>query len=96
MSERGRARYTLVSAGSNTTIKSSAGSLYSVVSSNPSGSTVRLENAANLGTTPDLNAVGATTIANAGGAVMDFLPGIGFDALTVAATSNARVTIVYE
>ena len=96
MAERGRARYSLIAAGSNTTVKSSPGSLYTIVSSNPSGSTIRVADALNLGTTPDFNTVGNATITNIGAAAVDFLPGIGFEALTVAATSNARITVVYE
>lgn len=95
--ERGKAKYSYISAGSNTTVKSSPGTLYRVLSSNPSGSVIRVEDG-DIGTTPNFNAAGDTdTIALQGGATLDFGPGIGFNTqLTIAATSNARLTVVYE
>lgn len=101
MAERGKARWAMVSTGSNTTIKRSAGSLYSVTVV-PTAATpgVRIEGKADLGTAPNMNAVGADTIITQGGlpatTTYDFGPGIGFDGLSVAATSNARITVVYE
>ena len=98
MAERGKARYSTLALGSNATIASAPGTLYAVVSTNPSGSSVRLDDSANLGATPDLNAMGANTITIvSGGSYFHFGPGIGFNTgLSAAATSNARVTIVYE
>lgn len=100
--ERGKARYALVAEGSNTTVKRTAGSLYGLLVAPANGASVRVEDATDLGATPDLNATGASTIARIGtyaAATPDevgFGPGVGFSALTIAATSNARVTVVYE
>ena len=50
-----------------------------------------------MGTTPDFNTSDTDTISLGGGNTLDYGPGIGFDTkLTVAATSNARLTVVYE
>lgn len=97
-----RAAWRLISNGSNTTVKRSAGTLYRVLVSPVNGSTVRIEGSADLGATPDLNASGADTIASFGTfgstvpATIDFGPGIGFGGLSIAATSNVRVTAIYE
>jgi len=103
MSERGRASFSVVAVGSNTTVKSSPGTIYRVLVSPANGATVWLENSANLGASPNFNASpNSTTIAkigeyaNAQPGTIDFGPGIGFDALTVAASSNARLSVVYE
>ncbi len=96
MAERGKARSTIVSAGSNTTIKSTAGTLYRVFTSLGSNSLVRVEGAADLGAAPDLNTIGTATIHLGTAEVFDFGPGVGFDALSIAATSNARLTVVWE
>lgn len=93
--ERGKAKYAFISAGSNTTVKSTAGTLYRVINAT-TGSVTRVEDG-DIGQNPNFNATGDTdTIALTGG-TLDFGPGIGFNTqLTVAATSNARVTVVYE
>ena len=97
MSERGKARYKFISAGSNTSVKDGYGTLYRILSSNPSGGTIRVDDAIDLGAAPNLNATGSDTIVNHGAAELDFGPGIGFNTgLTVAASSNAKLTIVYE
>lgn len=97
MSERGKASYLFISAGSNTSVKDGPGTLYAILSNNPSGGTIRADDAIDLGTTPNLNTTGAATIVNHGAAEIDFGPGIGFNTgLTVAASSNARVTVVYQ
>ena len=95
MAERGKARYTYLSAGSNTTVKSSPGTLYRVINS-VTGSVTRVEDG-DLGQSPNFNDTGDTdTIAIASG-TLDFGPGIGFNSqLTVAATSNSRVTVIWE
>lgn len=95
MSERGRARYSLISTGSNTAVKTTPGTLYRVLSNNPSGSIIRIEDG-DMGTTPNYNTTDTDTIALLGGATLDFGPGVGFERLNVAATSNARLTVVYE
>jgi hypothetical protein len=102
MTERGKARATVVSAGSNTRIAAGAGTLYRVLVSPVNGSTVRIEGSADLGAAPDLNGAGVATIASYGTftttnpATIDFGPGVGFSGLAIAATSNARLTVVYE
>ena len=98
MAERGKARYAYISVGSNTTVKSGAGTIYTVATSNPSGSVVRVEDNTDLGAAPDLNNGGTSTIGIFnGGNFFNLGPGVGFNAgLTIAATSNARVAVVYE
>lgn len=97
MSERSKASFAFISAGSNTAVKSTPGTLYGIVSSNPTGSIIRVDDG-DMGTSPNYNGFGAPyTIALAGGTYLDFSPGIGFNTqLTVAATSNARLTVIYE
>lgn len=100
---RGVRSWAYLSAGSNTTIKSTTGSLYTVHVNDASGGTVVVADAVNLGATPNLNdATLAGTLArfgplpNAGPFTVRF-DGIGLNAgLTVAATSNAQVTVEYE
>jgi len=98
MAERGKARYKFIALGSNTTVKSGAGTVYTVATSNPTGSAVRVDDSVSLGQAPDLNTGGTATIALlSGGSFFNLGPGIGFDAgLTVAASSNARVSVAYE
>lgn len=103
MSERGKAKYVTIAAGSNTTVKNAPGSLYQVVVNQTGFGTVWLEDAKDLGVAPNFNASPtATTIAhfsvasNNTPASIEFDPGVGFDALTVAATSNTRFSIYYE
>ena len=95
MGERGKARYTFISAGSNTTVGTGARTLYRVIN-NTTGSLTRVEDG-DIGQSPDFNGTGDTdTIAMAGGN-LDFGPGIGVNtSITVAATSNARLTVVWE
>lgn len=100
MSERGKARSTIISTGSNTTVKSTPGTLYRVNWTKPTGSTIRVEGDANLGASPNLNASGSATIILGLAATTDydipFGPGVGFDGLSIAASSNARVSVVWE
>ena len=101
MSERGVLKNTLIAIGSNTTVKSTPGSLYRVIVANANGGTVWVEGAADL-VAPNFNgSPNSATIAVLGPftavpATVDFGPGIGFEALDISATSNARVTVVYE
>ena len=102
--ERGKARYTYISTGSNTTVKSTPGTLYRVVGSHAAGGTVLVDDSAGgIGANPNFNSAAPTstligsfgTLATA--TVVDLGPGIGFNTgLTVAASSNAHVTVVYE
>lgn len=102
MSERGKASYSYLSAGSNTTVKSGRGSLYAIVVTPAAGSTVHVVDSVSVGTTPNYNTDLTGTIAKVGPFVdaepeaIDF-GGLGFNTgLTIAATSNARLTVVYE
>ena len=102
MSGYGPARTSEIASGSNTTVKSSIGTLHSVIAfPTGQGASVRIENT-DLGAAPDLNATGTGTIArltalasNTANA-FDFAPGVSFGKLVVAATSNTRVVVVYE
>lgn len=101
MSERGVLKNTLIAAGSNTTVKSTPGSLYRIIVANANGGTVWVEGAANLSApnfngSPNSATIGILGPFTAVPASIDFGPGIGFDALDIAATSNARVTAIYE
>lgn len=102
MAERGRTRTSEVSAGSNTTVKATAGTIYGLHAFGATqGGAVRVEDG-ELGATPDLNATGsgtlfrATSITSNGSDYFDLSPGVGFGQLTIAATSNTRVVAVYE
>lgn len=96
MSERGKARYLYLSVGSNSTVKSGAGTLYAIASSNPAGGTIRIDDATDLGATPNMNTDGSATVYRGTAANVVF-GGLGFNAgLTIAASSNASVTVVYE
>jgi len=98
MAERGKARYAFVALGSNTTVKSGPGTVYTIATTNPTGSNVRVEDSISLGQAPDLNSGGSATIGLLGGGTFFNLgPGVGFNTgLTIAASSNARVSVVYE
>jgi hypothetical protein len=97
--DRGPVRALTISAGSNTTVKSGPGRLHRINWTKPDDSTIRIENG-QLGATPDLNNPGARTLffglAATTDATLDFSPGVGFEDLTIAATSNAKVNVVYE
>lgn len=100
--ERGKARYVEIAAGSNTTIKTTPGTIYGVHAfGTTQGGAVRIEDG-ELGASPDLNATASTTILRAtsitsnGRDFLDLSPGVGFGKLTIAATSNTRVVAVYE
>lgn len=91
-----------ISAGSNTTVKSTMGNLYGIFAfPTGQGASVRAEGA-DLGATPDLNASGSSTLirvtALTSNAInyVDLTPGVGFAKLVIAATSNTRVVAVYE
>jgi len=103
MGERGKARYTFISAGSNTTVGTGARTLYRVHVSPANGTTVRIDDATDLGATPNLNATDTATIAatgvfaNTAPGVIDFGPGVGTNiGITLAATSNAKLTVVWD
>lgn len=109
MAERGKHRSTYIADGSNTTIKSGAGSLYTVHVMPGHGSTLMLVDSTNLGTSPDLNSDSLTGIigrigswSTSSNGVSPFPDRIAFDGLgfntglTIAATSNARVVVEWE
>ena len=93
-------RVTFISAGSNTTVKSVASRLYAVHVSAANGGTVLVADNVNLGATPNFNVSSQTDLigylgplANAGPHAFNF-HGVNLDnGLTVAATSNARVSV---
>lgn len=91
-----------IASGSNTTVKSTMGSLYGIFAfPTGQGASVRVEDG-DLGAAPDLNASGTDTIirmtALSSNAVnyVDLKPGVGFGKLVIAATSNTRVVALYE
>jgi hypothetical protein len=102
--QRGGARTYTSAVGSNWRVKTGSGSLFGIHGYIPNGGSVKAENTLNLGTTPDLNAVTSNAtlayygpVTAAGTFNVFFEPGVGFDdGLTVAATSNARFTVIYE
>lgn len=102
--QRGGAHSYTSAVGSNWRVKSGSGSLYGIHGFIPNGGSVKAENTSSLGATPDLNAVTSNAtmayygpVTAAGTFNMVFQPGVGFDdGLVVAATSNARFTVVYE
>ena len=91
-----------IASGSNTTVKSSLGSLHGIFAfPTGQGSSVRVEDG-DLGAAPDLNLTGSDTIirltalASNTANYFDLSPGIGFGKLVIAATSNTRVVALYE
>ena len=91
-----------IASGSNTTVKSSLGSLHGIFAfPTGQGGSVRVEDG-DLGAAPDLNATGNDTIirltalASNTANYFDLSPGIGFGKLVIAATSNTRVVALYE
>jgi hypothetical protein len=103
MAERGKAKYAYISAGSNTAVKSSPGTLYSITVSAGNGATVVVDDSAGgIGTTPNYNTDPTSTLIGRFGLFAAtpttlMFDGIGFNtALHVAATSNARLTVEYE
>lgn len=98
-------RKTYVSAGSNTTILSGPGKLYGIHVTPAAGSAVLVADSKNLGATPNYNSdadpSGGVLIGRFGpysGTSSDFLDFKGAhvnDGITVAATSSARVTVLY-
>ena len=94
-------RYTYISAGSNTTVKSGTGHVLRVLAGGANGGTVFLFDSMSIGATPNYPSLKA-----AGTDLIGFLElpatmsnhelGIAFtNGLTVAATSSAPVTIVF-
>lgn len=93
-------RKTFISAGSNTTVRSTGTTLYGVHVTGASGGTVLLVDNANLGTTPNFNVVTQTglfsvigPLANAGPHDLNYRGVRLENGLTIAATSNARITV---
>lgn len=91
-----------IASGSNTTVKSTMGSLYGIYAfPTGQGGSVRVEDG-ELGASPDLNASGSdtlirfTAITSNTANYFDLKPGVGFGKLTIAATSNTRVVAIYE
>ena len=95
---------TYISAGSNTRVKSGAGTLYGIHVSPANGATILVQDSATgLGAAPNFNSDTHTGIIGRIGmyasAVPDFIDfkGVHFgDGLTVAATSNARLIVLTD
>ena len=105
MPVRGTASYKLISDGSNTTVKPSPGSLYAIQIAPGWGGLVKVNGSSTMGQSTDMNSDSADTIfrfgpfsttSNSVSPTYTFGPGIGFEGLTIAATSNTRVLAVYE
>lgn len=96
--ERGKARYAVVADGSNSPIKATPGTLYRAIWSKPEGGAIRI--GSDIGASPNFNSPGAGMIfaGTAAGSdfTLDFGPGVGFESLDAAATSNARILVIYE
>ena len=98
-------RYSYISAGSNTTVLSGPGTLYGVHVSPVSGASVLIADSTNLGAAPNFNAdanpSGGLLLGRFGlytGTPPDFLDFKGAhvnDGITIAASSNARLTVLY-
>ena len=98
-------RYTYISAGSSTTVLSGPGKLYSIHITPVAGSTLLVADSKNLGASPTFNSdadpSGGVLIGRFGpygGTTTDYLDFKGAsvnDGITVAATSNARLTVLY-
>jgi hypothetical protein len=102
MADRGRAHATLIATGSNTLVKSSAGSLYELHIWPINGGTVKV-NDGDMGPGTDMHLASGNSIDLIGPFTTPFAPitvtygpGVGFESLTIAATSNTRVTAVWE
>ena len=92
---RDKARYTYISAGSNTSIATGARTLYGVFGTQ-AGSIVRIEDG-DIGQNPNFNGSGDTDTVYMGPIPGDFGMGIGFNSqINIAATSNAKLTIIWE
>lgn len=96
-------RRTFISAGSSTTVSSDPTRLYGIHVSNANGGTLLVADNDNLGATPDFNAVNQTGLVGAYGPLQNAGPhtfnfhGLRLEnGLTVAATSNPRVTVFHE
>lgn len=103
--ERGKASWKFLAAGSNTTIKSTGGTLYALQVTPGNGGIVKVNGSATMGQSTDMNTVSTDTIGLYGPFAMTsntipdtitFGPGISFEGLTIAATSNTRVLAIYE
>lgn len=97
-----RSRY--IATGSNTTVKSGPGTAYRAIVNGVAGATVYLQDSIGLGVTPNYVTLYTATASNlavvgpmiAGTSTID-LGGLTFqDGLTVAATSNASFTVVFD
>jgi hypothetical protein len=105
MADRGKASWTFISAGSNTTVKATPGTLYALQVTPGNGGVIKVNGSPTMGQFTDMNSVSGDTIGLYGPFAMTsntipdtitFGPGIGFEGLSIAATSNTRVLAVYE
>lgn len=95
-------KYAYVALGSNTNVKSGSGTLYSVTAGAASGTLV-VADSVSIGVTPNYVTIGQSVPSNiayipllATGVSYDFSGAQFVSGLTVAATSNAPITVIYD
>jgi len=97
-------RHAFIALGSNTTVVTGEGVVYGVITSGANGGTIVLQDSIGIGVSPNYVTIGQSVPSNilfahtltTAPATFD-LRGIPFqDGLTVAATSNAAMTVVYD
>lgn len=104
MSERGKAIVRSYSAPSGTRVFDGSGTIYRAIVNFTPGSTVQIVDG-ELGAAPNMNSSIGSNVLHLGpftspsnfAFVVDYGPGAGIDhSLDIAATSNARATLVFE
>jgi len=95
-------QYAFVALGSNTNVKSGSGKLYSVTAGAASGTLV-IADSLSIGATPNYVTIGQSVPSNiayiplaATSQSYEFYGAIFQDGLTVAATSSAPVTVIFD
>lgn len=97
-------RFSYIALGSNTTVKAGEGYLYGLTVSGANGGSVVVQDSIGIGVTPNLvtlpTAVGSNIahIATLGATPTEWrMFGVPFqDGLTIAATSNANITVYFD
>lgn len=96
MAERGKHKYALITATSNTVVQRGASTLYGVVGTFVSGTVVRIDDTHRFTQgVLDINAVGSNTVAAFTGAQVGMSLGLE-NGIAVAVSSNSRITLEYE
>ena len=99
MAERGKARYSYLSSGSNNVLKTASGTLYGVYGSLAAGGLLRVDDSHSFPQgVLNLNAAGGSNTILHTDETGNLYPGIGFDTgLVVAFTSNTTgITVAWE